>query len=99
MKIIPDEEFVKQFRDCIGSDDCMYTFTGTAAVACRIVELYKMWKGGRSFDAILEEMGEINFDLCVDDNGYCCIPQSAYDFCKEVLEVFDDNFCDDRKED
>lgn len=99
MKIIADEEFISRFRDGIGCDDCMYAFKGVMATTCRTVEMYKMWKDGSSLDNIIEMEWEINFDLCFDDGDAdtCYFPQSAYDFCKKVVETLDSEFCDDRE--
>ena len=96
MKIITDKEFVARFSGCIGSNDCMFAFKGTTAITCRVVEMYKMWEDGRSFDDILSAMWEICFDLCFDDDTEY-FPQSAYDFCKEVIETFNSDFSGDRK--
>ena len=63
MKIISDKEFVARFSECIGSNDCMFSFKGTTAVTCRVIDLYKMWKNGSSFNDILSTMWEICFVL------------------------------------
>lgn len=96
MKIISDKEFVARFNECIGCDDCMHAFKGTIAITCRVVEMYKMWKDGYSFEGILSAIWEICFDLCFEgDEKY--FPQSAYDFCKDVISTLDINFEEDHE--
>ena len=95
--VISNEEFETKFGGDWGYSNCMVYFEGAYASTCRTIEAYKVWKEKGTLDAVLLEAWNICFDTCFDEEGIYYMPQDAYDFYKNAVEVFESEFCDDKE--
>lgn len=94
--VISNKEFETKFGGDWGYSNCMVYFEDAYASTCRTVEAYKVWKEEGTLDAVLSEAWNICFDTCYDED-ICYMPQGAYDFYKNAVEVFENEFCDDKE--